>query len=196
MASELQFIPSVDVSPASNHSSGDGPDGGLEAISEGGLSEVPREGISTTLHNIKIYDTLNNDNTIHRHRVAENADIAEPNCTRPRNIHVENTMIQPPVPDIHPPIVKSSDNILSPSDSESSIDSDDSEAEYREFLMKRREERRRKRMTTGHISKRTISESWGSDTDLEDVKDPSLNYLGVEDPGSSARRLRRRVHVG
>ena len=194
MASELQFIPSVDVSPASNHSSGDGPDGGLEGITEGGLSQVPREGISTTLNRIKLHGTPNTDNTIHRHRDAENADIAEPNCTRSRNILVENTMIQPP--DIPPPIAKSSDNILCPSDSESSIDSDDSEAEYRGFLMKRREERRRKRMTTGHISKRTISESWGSDTDLEDVKDPSLNYLGVEDPGSSARRLRRRVHVG
>lgn len=71
-----------------------------------------------------------------------------------------------------------------------SDDSDETDIdEYEEFLMQRRAEKRRKRMTSGSIGKRTISESIGSDTDLEDLKP----YLNTEEVGSSARRLRRRV---
>ncbi|KAL2259391.1 hypothetical protein VTK26DRAFT_6952 [Humicola hyalothermophila] len=71
-----------------------------------------------------------------------------------------------------------------------SDDSDETDIdEYEEFLMKRRAERRLKRMTSGSIGKRTISESIGSDTDLEDLKP----YLNTDEVGSSARRLRRRI---
>ncbi|KAK4237567.1 hypothetical protein C8A03DRAFT_15897 [Achaetomium macrosporum] len=73
--------------------------------------------------------------------------------------------------------------------SDDSDESDLSEHEYEAFLIKRRAEMRRKRMSSGSIGKRTISESIGSDTDLEDIR----SFLGVEEAGSSARRLRRRV---
>lgn len=73
--------------------------------------------------------------------------------------------------------------------SDDSDETDLEEHEYQEFLIKRRAERRLKRMTSGSIGKRTISESIGSDTDLEDIR----SLLGVEEAGSSARRLRRRV---
>ncbi|KAK5661759.1 hypothetical protein OQA88_9860 [Cercophora sp. LCS_1] len=68
--------------------------------------------------------------------------------------------------------------------------SDLDEAEYQEFLRKQREVKRRKRMSSGSIGKRTISESIGSDTDREDLKKP---FLPAEEVGSSARRLRRKI---
>ncbi|GAB1317520.1 hypothetical protein MFIFM68171_07730 [Madurella fahalii] len=70
-----------------------------------------------------------------------------------------------------------------------SDETDMDEIEYREFLIKQRAEKRRKRMTSGSIGKRTISESIGSDTDREDLK----AFLGADEVGSSARRLRRKV---
>lgn len=73
--------------------------------------------------------------------------------------------------------------------SDESDETDIDENEYREFLIRRRAEKRRKRMTSGSIGKRTISESIGSDTDHEDLKP----FLNPDDIGSSARRLRRRV---
>ncbi|KAK1753073.1 hypothetical protein QBC47DRAFT_362904 [Echria macrotheca] len=68
--------------------------------------------------------------------------------------------------------------------------SDLSEAEHQEFLKRQREAKRRKRMSSGSIGKRTISESIGSDTDREDMNKP---FLPVEEVGSTARRLRRRM---
>ncbi|AEO67976.1 506c9d23-ddf9-4595-bd6c-2853da167824 [Thermothielavioides terrestris] len=76
---------------------------------------------------------------------------------------------------------------LNCSDDSDELDLD--EHEYQEFLLKRRAERRRKRMSSGSIGKRTISESIGSDTDREDIR----SFLGADEAGSSARRLRRRV---
>lgn len=70
-----------------------------------------------------------------------------------------------------------------------SDETDLEEHEYKEFLIKRRMAARHKRMTSGSIGKRTISESIGSDTDREDIR----SFLGAEEAGSSARRLRRRV---
>ncbi len=69
-------------------------------------------------------------------------------------------------------------------------DLDISEVEYQQLLAKRREAKRHRRMTSGSIGKRTISESIGSDTDHEDLR---AAFLGAEEVGSSARRLRRRV---
>ncbi|KAK0611498.1 hypothetical protein B0T14DRAFT_540583 [Immersiella caudata] len=63
------------------------------------------------------------------------------------------------------------------------------EADYQEFLRRSREAKRRKRMTSGSIGKRTITESLGSDSDHEDLNKP---FLSVEEAGSSARRLRRK----
>jgi hypothetical protein len=73
--------------------------------------------------------------------------------------------------------------------SDDSDETDLDEHEYQEFLAKRRAEKRRKRMSSGSIGKRTISESIGSDTDREDIR----SFLGADEAGSSARRLRRRV---
>lgn len=81
-------------------------------------------------------------------------------------------------------------NNLTCNASDDSDETDLDETEYREFLTKRREEKRRRRMTSGSsVGKRTITESIGSDTDREDLKP----WLGMDDSGSSARRLRRRV---
>jgi hypothetical protein len=71
------------------------------------------------------------------------------------------------------------------SSDETDIDAD----EYQEFLFKRRAERRQKRMSSGSIGKRTISESIGSDTDKEDLR----LFVVTDQVGSSARRLRRKV---
>ncbi|KAK4131064.1 hypothetical protein BT67DRAFT_436574 [Trichocladium antarcticum] len=78
---------------------------------------------------------------------------------------------------------------LNCSDDSDETDIDENEYEFREFLHRRRAEKRHKRMTSGSIGKRTISESIGSDTDREDLKP----FLNPEEIGSSARRLRRRV---
>ena len=72
-------------------------------------------------------------------------------------------------------------------------DDDDDEVdlsdEVKAFIEWERAERKKKRMTSGSITKRTISESIGSDTDLEDVKiDTAANLTP-----SNARRLRRKV---
>lgn len=71
---------------------------------------------------------------------------------------------------------------------DSDIDFD--ESEYQEFLRKSRAAKRHRRMTAGSIGKRTITESLGSDSDHEDLNKP---YLSVEEAGSSARRLRRKI---
>jgi len=69
-------------------------------------------------------------------------------------------------------------------------DSDSSESDlddFQEMLRRTRLEKRHRRMTSGSIGKRTISESIGSDSDREDLK------LDANEVGSSARRLRRRL---
>jgi len=68
---------------------------------------------------------------------------------------------------------------------ESDLDHDD----YQQFLQKQRAARRQRRMTSGSIGKRTISESIGSDTDHEDLN----HILDMSDLGVTARRLRRRI---
>ncbi|KAK3689616.1 hypothetical protein B0T22DRAFT_175143 [Podospora appendiculata] len=73
--------------------------------------------------------------------------------------------------------------------SDDSDQTDIDETTYREFIIKRREAKRRRRMTSGSIGKRTISESIGSGSDREDLKP----FLNADDMGSSARRLRRRI---
>ncbi|OIW26527.1 hypothetical protein CONLIGDRAFT_683501 [Coniochaeta ligniaria NRRL 30616] len=62
--------------------------------------------------------------------------------------------------------------------------------DYQKFLIRSRQERRRKRMSSGSIGKRSITESIGSDTDMEDLK---VQFLDASQAGSSARRLRRKL---
>jgi hypothetical protein len=55
---------------------------------------------------------------------------------------------------------------------------------------KRRMQRRRNRLSSGSIHKRTLSQSIGSSTDEEDLQP---QHVDVSEAGSSARRLRRKM---
>ncbi|KAK0721528.1 hypothetical protein B0T21DRAFT_54055 [Apiosordaria backusii] len=85
-------------------------------------------------------------------------------------------------------------NLNCDDDNDESDETDLDEADYREFLIKRREEKKKRRMTSGSIGKRTISESIGSDTDLEDLK-PWLGPGQSDEGGTGGRRMRRRVSM-
>jgi hypothetical protein len=65
------------------------------------------------------------------------------------------------------------------------------QAEMEVFRQKHREEKRRKRLNSGSIGKRTITESIGSDSDRADIR--PVFFLDASELGSSARRLRRRL---
>lgn len=58
------------------------------------------------------------------------------------------------------------------------------------WLEKQREEKRRKRRSSGSVQKRTLAQSIGSDTDDEDLQPVQFD---ANEAGSSARRLRRKV---
>lgn len=80
-------------------------------------------------------------------------------------------------------------NCRSPDTVLSSDDSDLDEAAHQAILEGIRAESRRQRMSQSSIgTKRTMSER-GSDSDHEDVR----SYIGFDEAGSSARRLRRRI---
>jgi len=85
-------------------------------------------------------------------------------------------------------------NNLNCSDNESD-ETDVDELEFQQFLLRRREHKRRTRMTTGSIGKRNFSESIGSDTDREDLRAAILGQDAAAGGGvgSSARRLRRKI---
>ncbi|PVH71184.1 hypothetical protein DL98DRAFT_660783 [Cadophora sp. DSE1049] len=76
-------------------------------------------------------------------------------------------------------------------DEEEDDDDDEEDLARQEFLSRMRAEKRRKRASTGSASKRTLSESIGSDTDDEDMQ--PVTFLDANQPGSSARRLRRKM---
>lgn len=84
---------------------------------------------------------------------------------------------------------------LNCSDSEDS-QTDIEEAEHREILKRQREERRRKRMTSGSIGKRTFAER--SDSDVEDdPRHPAKRFFATTELGSpGTRRIFRRVAGG
>ncbi|KAJ4406337.1 hypothetical protein N0V82_010138 [Gnomoniopsis sp. IMI 355080] len=74
-------------------------------------------------------------------------------------------------------------------DPETSDDSDLDEDDHQVILQRNRDRDRRMRMSQSSVgTKRTMSER-GSDSDHEDVR----SYLGFEEPGSSARRLKRKT---
>ncbi|KAH8590824.1 hypothetical protein B0O99DRAFT_282509 [Bisporella sp. PMI_857] len=72
------------------------------------------------------------------------------------------------------------------------LDFDDDEEEREIWLAKAKEDRRRRRRFSG-VSKRSHAQSVGSDTDDEDIL-PMID--GVNEAGSSARRLRRKTLAG
>jgi len=69
------------------------------------------------------------------------------------------------------------------------VSEDEVLSEREVWLRKQKEERRRRRRSSG-VSKRSHAQSVGSDTDDADVQPV---YEGVNEVGSSARRLRRKV---
>lgn len=112
------------------------------------------------------------------------------NVIRPHTIEYadsERSRSRSRPPEIDPTVMHNLGNLNCSSDSD---ETDLDENEYTEMLLRRREQKRRWRMTSGSIGKRTISESIGSDTDLEDLR----AFLGSQEIGSSfSRRLRRKV---
>ncbi|KAI5863643.1 hypothetical protein GGS23DRAFT_596149 [Durotheca rogersii] len=90
-----------------------------------------------------------------------------------------------PPPDMDPTVMAGIENLNTFEDSDVDIDHDD---EFTRQLQKRREERRIRRMKSGSLSKRTVSER-GSDSDREDV----LPYYEGNDTGPTTRRMRRKV---
>lgn len=77
----------------------------------------------------------------------------------------------------------------SPDPGASSDDSDLDEDDHQAILQRIRERNRRMRMSQSSVgTKRTMSER-GSDSDHDDVR----NYIGFEEMGSSARRLKRKI---
>ena len=77
---------------------------------------------------------------------------------------------------------------------EEAIAEDDDGSDYDQathdlFRQMLRDEKRRRRLTSGSISKRTITESIGSGSDREDI----CSTIDPNEAGSSARRLRRRL---
>jgi multidrug efflux pump subunit AcrA (membrane-fusion protein) len=75
---------------------------------------------------------------------------------------------------------------------ENSDQSEMDEEEQLALMARVRRARRQKRLSTGSIGKRTITESLGSDSDREDLRG-TTTFLDITEVGSSARRLRRRV---
>jgi hypothetical protein len=63
-------------------------------------------------------------------------------------------------------------------------------SEREAWLAQKKKEERRRRRSSG-VSKRSHAQSVGSDTDDEDVQ--PVQFDGVNEIGSSARRLRRKV---
>lgn len=68
---------------------------------------------------------------------------------------------------------------------------DAAEEEREAWLEKQREEKRRKRRSSGSVKKRNLAQSIGSDTDDEDLQ--PVTFEVANEAGSSARRLRRKV---
>ncbi|KAI2616864.1 hypothetical protein GGR54DRAFT_631603 [Hypoxylon sp. NC1633] len=90
-----------------------------------------------------------------------------------------------PPPDMDPAVVTGIENLNTFEDSDADFDHEDEE--FHRHLQKQREERRLRRMKSGSLSKRTVSER-GSDSDREDV----LPYYEGNETGS-VRRTRRKV---
>ncbi|KAI0122295.1 hypothetical protein F4814DRAFT_446231 [Daldinia grandis] len=90
-----------------------------------------------------------------------------------------------PPPDMDPAVMEGIENLNTFEDSDGDIDRDDEE--FIRQLQKTREERRLRRMKSGSLSKRTVSER-GSDSDREDV----LPYYEGNETGPT-RRMRRKV---
>ncbi|KAI1760184.1 hypothetical protein GGR53DRAFT_97387 [Hypoxylon sp. FL1150] len=177
-----------EISPRSSHSSDEESEPSASPP-QSPLSEIPKlrhhhiEQIATTIqfeeasfYIEELTDdfSLNNDDG-HLH-VLRPYDVEYPNSDRSRS--------RSRPPDMDPAVMTGFENLNTFEDSDADIDRDD---EFTRQLQKRREERRLRRMKSGSLSKRTVSER-GSDSDREDV----LPYYEGNETGPT-RRLRRKV---
>ncbi|KAI0179883.1 hypothetical protein GGR52DRAFT_216720 [Hypoxylon sp. FL1284] len=99
--------------------------------------------------------------------------------------HSDRSRSRSQPPDMDPTVMSGIENLNTFEDSDVDIDRDD---EFTRQLQKSREERRLRRMKSGSLSKRTVSER-GSDSDREDV----LPYYEGNNDTGPARRTRRKV---
>ncbi|KAI1503996.1 hypothetical protein F5X99DRAFT_67182 [Biscogniauxia marginata] len=90
-----------------------------------------------------------------------------------------------PPPDMDPEVMTGVQNLNPFEDTDGDIDPDE---EFERQRLHNRQERRLRRMKSGSISKRTVSER-DSDSDKEDV----LPYYDGNEPGPNFRRMRRKV---
>ncbi|KAI1385453.1 uncharacterized protein F4822DRAFT_344852 [Hypoxylon trugodes] len=120
--------------------------------------------------------------------LSDNCSLDSDECLRPYAVeypHSDRSRSRSrPPPDMDPAVMAGIENLNTFEDSD--VDIDDSD-EFNRQLQKRREERRLRRMKSGSLSKRTVSER-GSDSDREDV----LPYYEENQTGPT-RRMRRKV---
>lgn len=104
-------------------------------------------------------------------------------CSRPHSRHV---------PDMDPAVMSDFKNLNPFDDSDDDdLGGDDDDGQTDDFLrhlLEKRRERRLRRMKSGSISKRTVSER-GSDSDKEDI----LPWHDGPEAGPNSRRLRRKT---
>ncbi|KAB5542714.1 hypothetical protein GE09DRAFT_251367 [Coniochaeta sp. 2T2.1] len=102
-------------------------------------------------------------------------------------------------PEIDQTVMYKFRNLDCASTSSESDETDFDEDDYQRFLVRRRLEKRHKRMSSGSIGKRSITESIGSDTDMEDLKVQYLDAVlaGGKAGGSAGaggvRRVKRKL---
>ncbi|KAH9993462.1 hypothetical protein F4779DRAFT_231428 [Xylariaceae sp. FL0662B] len=111
-------------------------------------------------------------------------DVLRPYAVEYANSDRSRSRSRPP-PDMDPALVHGIQNLNAFEDSDVDVDNDD--VEFQAQLQHLRKKRRLRRMQSGSLSKRTVSER-GSDSDLEDV----LPYYEGNDTGPT-RRMRRKV---
>lgn len=195
------------LAPRSRSSS---PEASLPNHTDHGRLQVPPQQIrrrivaegNFTLEDFKAedYETFNSDaeSTIlpHQYEDAESdrarSAVGGSSPTRPSHAHT-HVHTRTRTRELDPTLMNGLHNLHCPSDSESdiSLSASTEEREREAWLAAQREEKRRKRRSSGSVQKRTHAQSVGSGTDDEDVL-PILDG-GVNEVGSSARRMRRRV---
>ncbi|KAI0891481.1 hypothetical protein F4806DRAFT_303915 [Annulohypoxylon nitens] len=114
----------------------------------------------------------------------DHLDVIRPYAVEYANSDRSRSRSRPP-PDMDPAVMAGIENLNTFEDSDTDIDHNDEEFILQ--LQKSRKERRLRRMTSGSLSKRTVSER-GSDSDREDV----LPYYEGNETGPT-RRMRRKV---
>ncbi|KAI4861041.1 hypothetical protein F4820DRAFT_82555 [Hypoxylon rubiginosum] len=180
-----------EISPRSSHSSDE--DSDLSASPpQSPLSEIPKlrhhhqhiEQIATATIRIEQADfyieELTDDCSL-------NSDDGHLDVLRPYAVEYpisDRSRSRSRPPDMDPAVMTGIENLNTFEDSDGDIDRDD---EFTRQLQKRREARRLRRMKSGSLSKRTVSER-GSDSDREDV----LPYYEGNETGPT-RRMRRKV---